>query len=284
MTDSTAPNMADNAVAEACVEKLQVALKRGRAELPLLPKAYHEALRLAQKSDMDYDEVAELAAGDPTLAARLLSVANSAFYTRGVPVTDPKFAAVRLGVQTVRDLLYMAVYSQNMFDAPQFGSVVEESFQHSVVVARLTRMLAKKLGADTEMAFLAGLLHDVGRARCLKMAAKVLRREEMDDVLYACDVLHCEAGAELIEGWKLPRQLYEVCMWHHEPGEHALARLVCLSDMAAHFATPERGVTLELLEETAEPLGVQPDLVQRLPDLAATEQERASGMSSGATG
>jgi putative nucleotidyltransferase with HDIG domain len=220
---------------QTLVGQLQRDLARGTSDLPTLPRSVTEALRLARKPALDFNEVSNVAASDPPLSARIVAVANSALYARaGMPrIASVRQAAVRLGTQATRDVLYQVAYASMFVDAPRFRDLVEATFQHGVRAARAARLLAADRGLDPDVAFLAGLLHDIGRARCWKLLAR-LRNVEVADARSAVDELHAEAGSELAAAWNLPEEVIEACRWHHEPTGRSHAMLIAAADAIAH--------------------------------------------------
>ena len=214
---------------------LEQDLARGTSDLPTLPRSVTEALRLARKPGLDFNEVANVAASDPPLSARIVAVANSALYARaGMPrIASVRQAAVRLGTQATRDVLYQVAYASMFVDAPRFRDLVEATFQHGVRAARAARLLAADRGLDMDVAFLAGLLHDIGRARCWKLLAR-RRNVDMASARAAVDELHTAAGAELATAWNLPEEVVEACRWHHEPAGRSHVLLIAAADAVAH--------------------------------------------------
>jgi putative nucleotidyltransferase with HDIG domain len=221
----------------ALIEQLQRDLARGTSDLPTLPRSVTEALRLARTPGLDFDVVARVAASDPPLAARVVSVANSALYARaGMPrIANVRLAAVRLGTQATRDVLYQVAYASMFVDAPRFRDLVEATFQHGVRAARNARLLARDRGIDTDVAFLAGLLHDIGRARCWKLLAQRRGAVDIAAAAAAVDELHAVAGAELAAAWHLPEEVVEACRWHHEPDGREFPALIAAADGLAQI-------------------------------------------------
>ena len=214
-------------------DRLEKDLARGTSDLPTLPRSATEALRLARMPSVDFDDLARVAGADPPLAARVVSVANSAAYARGgMPkIASVRQAAVRIGIQATRDVLYQVAYASIFVDTPRFRERVEATFQHGAATARATRIFAADCGLDLDIAFLSGLLHDLGRARCWKLLARC--RDAVDDVavaVEAVDALHATAGAELAAAWHLPDEVVDVCRWHHEPSGRPYPLLVAAAD------------------------------------------------------
>ncbi len=243
----TAVAIATRASIQAAIEQ---ELARGTGDLPVLRGAATEALKLAQDPELRFEDVIVVAESDPPLAARFLAVANSALYSRRGSVASVKQALVRLGTQATRDILYLAVYTSNLFDVPRFRPVVAKLFRHSVLTARTARRISPTLALDADLAFVCGLLHDVGTARCLKLASKhATVRTPNEEVLEVIDELHTRAGADLAVLWHLPAEVAECCTWHHEPGERPYPRMILAADSLAELAEDVPGMTAALVEE-----------------------------------
>ncbi len=227
------------------------------ADLPVLPAVAVEALRLVRNPRVRTDELLGVVEQDPPLAARILSVANSSFYARGASIAGLRHAVVRLGLHALRDVIYMAVYANTVFDAPGLVEVVRSTFDHCVVVARLAQRLGPHVGVDHETAFLAGLLHDVGRARCIKVMARLPQargraRAELEEI---ADRLHEAAGAALATAWNLPGEVVEACARHHEPVS-TVGALIRAADVLSHFIEDPPQSTRAELDDAMARIGV----------------------------
>jgi putative nucleotidyltransferase with HDIG domain len=208
----------------------KLALERA-SDLPVLSVAAQEALALARKPDTRIEQILSVLEREPSLAARVLAVASSSFYARGGPATSLRQALVRLGTNAVRDVLTMAVYSTAPFEAPGFVELVRDCFEHCVLTARGSRELAHELDMDGESAFVAGLLHDLGRARCFKIAKTSLPAAiPRADLLAAIDEVHQQAGGVLARAWKLPGEVVDACEKHHRPAHRDLTAVVAFVD------------------------------------------------------
>jgi putative nucleotidyltransferase with HDIG domain len=259
-------------------ERIAQLLDQGTGDLPVLPRAAEHALKLAGQANIDFDEVARVGEADPPLAARILSVANSALYFRGQPVTSVRAASVRIGAQALRDVLYLAVYSGTIFDVPRFRGKVEEAFRHSVLVARLARALGERTSQGADAGFLPGLLHDVGRARCLRLAARRVRPDTTEaELTLAIDRLHTRAGAALVRAWRLPDAVVEACEHHHAPDGKPTATLIAAADALAHFTeAPPRATEAQCLA-ALERLGIAPAEGPEVLGMARAEADRGTG-------
>ena len=145
-------------------------------------------------------------------------------------------AAVRLGAQATRDVLYQGAYASVFVDTGRYRDLIEAVFEHGVRVGQHARLLARELGVDGDIAFLAGLLHDIGRARCWKLLARLPGPIGMVEGVDAVDQTHTTAGAELAAAWNLPDEVVEACRWHHDAGRRTYPRLIAAADAVACLA------------------------------------------------
>lgn len=200
------------------------------SRLPPLPQAV-----LALQATLR-DESASVAAcalhirQDPALTARLLRLANSAFY--GVPgrVASIDDAVQLIGVRSLR-LLAMTAAVTLQFPAPRRAARWHNAFwRHALAVAHLAQGLAELRGQPVERAYVAGLLHDIGR---LVLATQ--RGIEVDHP----DDGHAEVGAAVARHWHLPEAVARAIDSHHAPGAGAepgptLCDIVHVADALAH--------------------------------------------------
>ena len=193
-----------------------------------LPVFHPIAIRLQQVLEsLDYtvDEVIAIANEDPSLAGKILKVANSPFYLGRVPVETMRDAIIRLGAQLISNLAMVASQaSLHTSPNPLVNSYMQRLWIHSHCCAVGCRFVAQSIGesALADQAYLSGLLHDVGKLYLLKALEKLsesgLAQAAMEEDLLQelFDELHVEQGSRLMEHWRLPRQYCNVVALHHE--------------------------------------------------------------------
>jgi HD-like signal output (HDOD) protein len=169
------------------------------------------------------------------MTAKLLQMANSAFFTRRAPTADLRTAIMRLGMNTIRHL----VLAVELFDTrglvgrtnlTDFGRLRDNALQMATI--------AEQLGKDTDLrgeAFTMGLLADIGQfvfaltrkeawEQCRQIAKDTGR--ELHDVEYEhLGVSHAEVGGFLLGIWGLPFSVVEAVVHHHHP-ERIAARVM----------------------------------------------------------
>ena len=218
-------------------------------DLPALPAAVLELLRLVRREDVEMTTLAAKISYDQALTAKTLRLANSSFY--GVPrhVTSVNDATVVLGMRTVRTLVTAAALAGSFkppscegFDFPGF-------WHHSVCAAVSAKLVAKAIGCDGETAFTAALLHDVGQlvlatgfperfARVLALRSEgEVALIDAEQTLLGID--HATLGALLAERWHFPREIVEAIGHHHAPprldGPASLVHVVYVAGTLAHL-------------------------------------------------
>jgi len=192
-------------------------LVRSIGQLPERPALYQELVALLDRRTPSLSEVAALVEGEAVVTARLLQLANSAFFGRTKPLTSVREAVSFLGLNAVRAILL----SVELFDwagslARVSGSRLDELHAHGLEVA----IVASRLMGDGEsgvLAFTGGVLHDLGELVMGAAPPDVV--EELEG-----RVSHADAGARLLALWGLPASLVEIVAHHHRPsraGERA---------------------------------------------------------------
>lgn len=196
-------------------------------------------------------EIAAAIDREPGLAARVLRVANSAFYGLARKVSTIDRALMLLGLNAVRGIAAAACLDRAVphgTDAPQLD--VASLLRHSVAVAAAAAELARlRKPALVSEAFIAGLLHDYGvlvQLRVdpagLQMLARQMqanpdgRASELESKHVS--VSHDRCAEVIFEEWKLPANLVAAAQFHHNPGAapEPHAEIAALIHVADHLA------------------------------------------------
>jgi putative nucleotidyltransferase with HDIG domain len=225
------------------------------AALPALPQVLVQLVSHCESEDAGMGTLAELLSRDAALAAKVLRVAASPAYRRGPVPANLELALTTIGIDMVRTMLLTeSVYQTFNGFAATRGLDLRSFWAHSIATAISARAIAGKLGyTQVEEAYLAGLLHDIGRLALVTAAPdEYAANFHAEDGQPLCateertlEITHPEAGAMLIEGLALDSFLADSIRYHHEPLErlqtaHPLVRLTALADaFAVHAATPD---------------------------------------------
>jgi putative nucleotidyltransferase with HDIG domain len=213
-------------------EKLVQRLSSGHTALPVLPHVATVALRLASDPDANLVDLAKLVDGDPPIAARFLSVANSFAYRGGTAASTTKSAIMRLGFAATRDLLFQVVYAGATQGLKRFQPEVQRSFSRSVTCGVVCRNLCRELGVYYQYDYMCGLLHDIGQARIYRVLES-LPSEGTELVADLVHRYHTSAGVDVARAWTLPGDIVDVCAAHHDPAAQELfhVRLTMLAEL-----------------------------------------------------
>lgn len=214
------------------------------ARLPALPQALIKLLAMCQSDDVGMADIVKLLAMDAALTSRVLSVAGSAAYRRDTQALTLLQAANVLGTELIKVLVISESVFQTFNAFSNVGSTDLRGFwKHSLTAAVVCKELAKRLNyAQLDEAYLAGLLHNVGRLALLSVAPQQYRTNFLarDDAAL-CDVeqqtlkiSHAEAGAWLTRRWHMDAHLVESILYHHEDiapmtGAHPLIHVMHLA-------------------------------------------------------
>src|SRR5579862_3014020 len=240
--DSDSPDQCTNSSVEAMMTYLQVTsradVSRVIDRLPVFPRAAREVVRLVANPDVGPSEMEAVALLDPVLSGRLIQTANSAYYSPRQPIGSVFHAVSYIGTETARRVLLAAALRGN-FSSPQ----AHQLWNHSLDVAQTAELVAVHGSAkiNPSQAFLAGLIHDIGRlAFAIMPIAFQERFQRLTDggcppvevEMCLSGRCHGEVGAETLAQWKFPAEVIEAVRWHHRPERSAspLSSLLYLAE------------------------------------------------------
>ena len=253
----------------ALVAELESSIAGNKLELPSLPEVALKIRKALADDDVSIAEIARLLGTDPALAARILKTANSAMFHRGgKAVTSLHNAVARLGHRMVRNvaLSYAAQQVFIGYGSPQLRAYLTGIWQHSVHVAALAHMLARvRTRANPDDAFLAGLLHEIGKLYILMRAkddAELLASAaELSSVLAAW---HPRVGRAVLEAWELSAEL-AAAVGDHETCQLAANDPPTLTEIVA---------VANYLAEHSEAASNDESLYEKTPNLGALAMDK----------
>lgn len=191
----------------AMVAQLMAELRQGSLKIPSMPSVAMRIRRTMASPDFGMHDIATIISADPSIAARLIQMANSAVFG-GITACDTvQSALVRLGVEKTRNLVF-TLATRNLFNARQafIQSRMLKAWQHAIEIAALCAVLAKlSPGLDTDRALLTGLLHEIGSIPILKVAESYPDLADtpglLDEIVKS---LTPEISAEVLKRWGFP--------------------------------------------------------------------------------
>jgi putative nucleotidyltransferase with HDIG domain len=217
--------------------KLGIAIER----MPAFPKSVQKILELTRNINCLPKELVAVIEKDPVMTVKILKVINSAYYSLPSKITSVGQSVVYLGINTIKNLSlgFAAVGILPRFNAAGFD--IQHYLMHSLVVASLARALAQQ-GAKGEVdpsdCYIAGLLHDFGKAVFAQFMAEEFRAAmahaaEHGVALHEAELIvigtdHAFVGAMLARRWQFADDLVQCIHDHHNADAEPTAMLDCL--------------------------------------------------------
>lgn len=217
-------------------------------QLPSPPTVVMEIMNTFNNDQADIATLVGHINQDPALTVKVIRVANSSFFGLSRQIGSVQEAVMVIGFSSLRGLVTAAALV-NAF--PSGGGAFDgrHFWQHSIETGSCAKALARRLGADPEVAFTAGLLHDLGRlvlgVYFYDTFLRVLeyRKNNGVSMLTAEQAVlgldHAALGAKAAERWYLPSAIQMAIGDHHldEGRQTMLAEIVHIADQLCQART-----------------------------------------------
>lgn len=222
---------------------------RAAGALPSLPKAVTGLMRTIEDENATSSMLAKQIEADTGLLGSVLRLVNSPRYMARGGISTASQAVVVLGFDAIRNLVCVAGVS-DYFRKSGAGAFDHELFlRHSAGVGCAAKLLASHVEQDPDVAFAAGMLHDIGHLALAAAAphefGMVLDYQKEKDCLFieaereVIGLDHTQIGAHLADLWNLPAEICEAIEYHHQvTGSCAvhspIADLIHVAEVLAH--------------------------------------------------
>ena len=271
------------------ITALKSKILRSLVELPPMPNIILKAREIMEDSDSSLKDLAGVIEHDQAIVARVLALANSAYYGLSGLVSSIQHASILLGQKTLGELITIAA-SSKLLSQKLKGYQLNpgDLWKHSLAVALGSRIIAEKKDSEwVDDAFIAGLLHDAGKIildpyimDCKKAFKKALENGQPTFIEAEKEILgfdHAEVMSRAIRFWRYPENQSTAIRYHHHPlrsGNSELAFIVHLADFAAKaagFNSEDRVSPPQIDPQTLSYLGFQKqDLSHIIAEIAAS--------------
>jgi len=241
-------------------------------KLPPFPLVASRLMQLLAKEDPDITEVGRMISAEPVFATRVLQMANSPLFALTAQVKTLSHAIVVLGLARVKSITVTRALGDFVAPALSIRSL-RVCWQNSLAGALLAEKLARASKLDADVAYVAGLLRDIGRLALLvkypDSYANLLAvsGEHSFDLMNTerelFDVDHCQAGAWLMDRMPFPPELAEVVAHHHKAPAEKTFRMLHLVRIADRMAD---ALGFAVAVQVNQP--VFGDVLQELPEAA----------------
>jgi putative nucleotidyltransferase with HDIG domain len=190
--------------------------------LPTLNTISRKFTAVLGEEELSLPRLSEIVRYDPGLSSRIISVANSAWYNRGVPISGLERAIVTLGSEEVKNIITCALFYDSILKGLGLKKkYIFELWEHSLLVAFTTKAVSSPDDEEGEKAFVSGLFHDIG-----KVPLQLLYRQDFSDpkstMETVCEIEqakynidHTQIGAAMALEWKLPDEYRQAILLHH---------------------------------------------------------------------
>lgn len=207
-------------------------LKLDSKKLPSFPQVAAKLLKASKDETASLADLSKIVETDPGISVRVLEIVNSAMYGLRRKITALSEAVVFLGLEEIKKLAIGMTVFEKMFKsghAKEFDRLL--FWRHCLSVAVLSKEIARQTQYhDPEEAYIAGLLHDVGKV-LLDVQGIRSYGDFIQELFISTDLViekersllglgHDDVGAFFCSLWKLPEKLILAVKYHHQPFEH----------------------------------------------------------------
>ena len=225
----------------------------GVGMLPSAPTAFQEILACLQNPAASLSDAAQIIGRDVAMTANIMKLVNSAFFGSRRPITTTDRAVAYLGMDTLGALVLGHSVFQSGLTTGIEGFSLENLWQHSLQTGTAARAIAFSEGlsaAKADEAFLAGVLHDVGKVVFATKAATFSSDAGGADIVAQMEAHHAEVGAYLLGLWGFPNPIVEAVAFHHTPSLASdqglgLSGIVHIADRLVHLRSEARSGSID---------------------------------------
>ena len=217
--------MSDDTVVERSLlrQALDFAEER-QITLPVFSDVALKMQKAVREESYDIGEIERAIESDPALVAEVLRAANSAFFGGLSEVASIRTAVLRLGLQRVTNLVFLAT-EKSRYTArdPEIATLMRDLWHHASACALAAEWISRRVRFPQlgETVFIGGLVHDIGKLFLLRVLDEMGRdqrhgeavsSELMHEVL---DNAHADVGYRLLQTWHLPDVYQNIVRDHH---------------------------------------------------------------------
>ncbi len=194
------------------LELLETKIKTNQLVLPSMPDVFLQVKKIVDDPSSNINNIAKVITRDPSLAARILKVANNALYRSNNEITSVQLAVSRMGLQLIKTLVTSHSITQ-MFNQPKgpLKPFFNELHKHSAEVSANAYAIAihySKINPDE--ALLAGLVHNIGylpMAKCIDSFPEITNEPSL--LIEVMGTLHTQVGEMILKSWSFPQHIID---------------------------------------------------------------------------
>jgi HD-like signal output (HDOD) protein len=251
--DSVAPtaSISDEARGAALqfLEALAKEVSSGTVDLPCFPDIVVRIRNALADPSTTPEQTVTIVGAEPRLVARLLQTANSAAFNQsGKPLHDLRAAITRLGHQLVQSaaMAFAVQHLKNEKSLRAISNMLSNLWKQSIIVAAICQEIARRTKVDPEEAFLAGLMHGIGRLYVMVRVAGA-SAEFKDPQVFMTLVAGWQAsiGKAVLENWGFDEALCEAVGAQSDVDRSRRGKDADLSDVLVASIALSRGAAVK---------------------------------------
>jgi HD-like signal output (HDOD) protein len=202
------PAQSEPADLAALRRMLAFALDTRAFQLPPLPGVAAEVIASSIDDQVDATRLADLIQTDQGLASHVLRVVNSPSMRAATEIVALRQAIARLGMTRIREIAIAASLAGALFKPTRYKSEALQAWKHGLCTGLWAKEIARAGRKNTEMAYLCGLLHNIGTPVLLNALGQATSQSLPPcDIVSLLEEFGAQAGALLAKEWKLPEMV-----------------------------------------------------------------------------
>ena len=232
--------------------------------LPAMPKAVTEIIRCLDDNSVEIDTLVKLISSDIGLVTRILRLANTPQFSVHGNIATVHDAVMLVGFKQIRDMVCVVGVIGSFPQSKAISFDYAQFWRHSIGVAVCSRILANRVRLSQDIAFISGMLHDIGQLALIQAAPDEFRMAldyrashdcqifEAEQAVFGMD--HAKAGAHLVRNWDFPPVICDAIEKHHMPD---VAPTSLMSDLTHVSEVLSHALEIGSEEHTIPPLSDQ---------------------------
>jgi HD-like signal output (HDOD) protein len=208
---------------DAVHDLVQRHLARGALAIPELPDVAVRVVRSGTKNSGNAQILAEIIHADAHLSEYVLHIVASAAKRPAVPIASLQHAIAWLGIDEVANIAFTLALQTKMLHVHGQQRKARRLWRHSLASALWSRQVAHRLGGETGLVYLCGLLHNIGKVVTLGAVHDIAQCAGLeldgDDYDRLIGIFHRDVGKRVVCAWSLPPPVPAVIAhWDNYPG------------------------------------------------------------------
>ena len=197
---------------------LKAELAAASFEVPLLPQVASEVLSSTLDDRSNAQNLASLIDKDQGLASHIMRVVNSPGFRGSSDIVSLKQGIARLGMERIREIALTISLKGTLFKPCRFDDLIQQSWELGLTAALWAKEIARVARKNVEIAYLCGLLHNVGVPIVVHRVLELDPEISADQAHALCLEFGPLAGAVLVDKWRLP-SVVATCISHLQPDQ-----------------------------------------------------------------